>query len=334
MIEGNTEMTFSTDRRSLFKLGLAGAAGVVAAPQIMTRAAYAQTEMAGPIPPDVNRFMLGGFEVTTISDGLRPGEGPHPIFGQDQSAEAVAELMEENFLPSDRFVNGFTPTLVNTGSELVLFDTGLGEGAREAGMGKLRERLATAGYSPEQVTIVVLTHFHGDHISGMTEGNRPAFPNARYFAGQAEYDFWTASDRMSGPTEQNAQLVETKVKPFAERTTFLADGDEVVAGVSAMLAPGHTPGHMIFLLESEGKRLALTADTATHYVASLQRPDWHVQYDADKQMAADSRKKVFDMIATDRIPFIGYHMPFPSVGFIEKMDVGYRFVPVTYQFLV
>jgi len=99
-----------------------------------------------------------------------------------------------------------------------------------------------------------------------------------------------------------------------------------------MAAYGHTPGHLIFIMESGGKTLVLTADTANHYVASLQRPDWHVSFDTDKEMGAATRRRVFDMIATDRLPFIGYHMPFPSVGFVEKIDTGYRYIPETYQF--
>jgi glyoxylase-like metal-dependent hydrolase (beta-lactamase superfamily II) len=323
-------MQFATDRRSMLKSGLAAAAGL-AMPQIMIRAAHAQAEAEIPENPGYRRFTLGTFEITTIQDGQRPSEGPHPIFGQDQPAETVAELLEENFLPSDRFVNGFTPTLVRTESELILFDTGLGEGARGDGLGKLRERLQAAGHQPDDVTIVAITHFHPDHIGGLTEDDTPAFANARYVMGQAEYDFWTAPDRMSGPTEQVAQLVEQKVKPLAERTTFIGDGDEIVPGIAAMEAHGHTPGHLIFLLESGAQRLALTADTANHYVASLQRPEWHVQFDVDKELGAETRKKVFDMIAAERLPFIGYHMPFPSVGFVEKMDVGYRYVPMSYQ---
>ena len=100
-----------------------------------------------------------------------------------------------------------------------------------------------------------------------------------------------------------------------------------------MLAVGHTPGHMIFNVESEGERLVLTGDTCNHHVASLQRPDWHVRFDMDKEKGAEARRRVFDMVAADRVPFIGYHMTFPAMGYVEKLDLGYRFVPVTYQFL-
>ncbi|PRD43001.1 MBL fold metallo-hydrolase [Phyllobacterium phragmitis] len=317
-------------RRTLFQAS-AVLAGGLASPQIMIRAAEAAAPFSDARPPRFNRFKLGDFEVTTILDGLRAGDGPYPTFGMDQTQEAMAELMRQNFLPETKFVNGFTPTLVNTGSELILFDTGFGEGGRANGQGQLAATMQAAGYSPDQVGIVILTHMHGDHIGGLMEDDAPAFPNARYIAGQIEYDFWTSGDRAGTPAENNAKMVDAKVKPLAEKTSFIKPGDAVVSGITSEAAFGHTPGHLIFRLESGGKQLLLTADTANHYVASLQRPEWNVAFDVDKKQGGETRKRVFDMIAADRLPFIGYHMPFPAVGYVEKLDTGYRFVPVTYQ---
>jgi glyoxylase-like metal-dependent hydrolase (beta-lactamase superfamily II) len=267
-----------------------------------------------------------------IDDGGRVSEDPQATFGTNQSVDDVAALLEENFLPAETFRNSFSPTLVNTGSELVLFDTGNGEAGRAGGTGQLLSVLQAAGYAPEDVTVVVLTHLHGDHINGLMEGGAPAFANARYVIGQVEYDFWSDSARMGTPAEGGHQAVTEKVVPLADRATFIGDGDEVVPGVSAAAAFGHSPGHMIYRLESGGQQLVLTADTANHYVLSLQRPEWEVRFDMDKAAAAASRKAVFDMIASERIPFVGYHMPFPAVGFIEPLDTGYRFVPASYQF--
>ncbi|MCO5145457.1 MAG: MBL fold metallo-hydrolase [Aquamicrobium sp.] len=326
-------MTIAADRRSVLTMGLAAGAAL-ATPQLMMRAAQAKAPSSQVGNPGFNRFRLGAFEITAINDGTRPGDGIHTIFGVDRDEAEVSALLEENFLPVDRFFNSFTPALVNTGSDLVLFDTGLGAGAREGGLGQLRARLEASGYAPGDVTVVVLTHFHGDHIGGLMENGEPAFPNARYVTGQAEYDFWTADERQSGPTENAARGVQANVVPLAEKTTFIGDGDAVAPGITGMLAAGHTPGHMIFHLESEGRRLLLTADTSNHYVASLRRPDWHVSFDMDREAGAATRARVFDMVAAERIPFLGYHMPFPAVGFIEKLDVGYRFVPASYQFLL
>lgn len=310
--------------------------GIVTAPALLRGEARAQEtnrlEINRAMPPETDRFDVGSFGVLVVKDGSRPSGEPNETFGTDQSAETVGELLEANFLPTDQFVNSFAPTVVNTGSDVVLFDTGMGPGGRAQGMGRLIEGLTAGGYTPEDVTVVVLTHLHGDHIGGLMEDGGPAFPNARYVTGQVEYDFWTDTAREGTPAENGHKSVLEKVKPLADKMTFIGDGAEVVSGITGMAAFGHTPGHMIFNVESDGRRLILAADTANHYVLSLQRPEWEVRFDMDKAAAAATRKKVFDMIATDRVAFLGYHMPFPSVGYAEKLDTGYRFVPKSYQF--
>lgn len=285
--------------------------------------------MLGAATPQFYRFKLGGFEVTTLLDATRVMDGPHPTFGMDQSPEAVAELAAANYLPSDKMVNGFTPVLVNTGQDLVLFDTGLG-----GSNGTLPDQLAAAGYSPDQVDIVVITHMHGDHIGGLMTDGQPTFANARYVTGQAEYDFWSADERLSGPTENGAKLVRSNVVPLADKTTFLEEEGEVVSGINGIETFGHTPGHMSYHIESEGKRLLIWGDVANHFVVSIQRPDWHVGFDMDKDKAAQTRKRVFDMAAAERLPVTGYHMPFPALGFIEKTGDSYRWVPMSYQTLL
>jgi glyoxylase-like metal-dependent hydrolase (beta-lactamase superfamily II) len=320
----------SMSRRNLFKVTALGA-GALAAPQLMVRAAQAEVPMAAAQPAAYKRFSLGDFEITVLSDGHRVVPGPQKIFGTNKTEEEVAELLNTNYLPVDQMQFTFAPTLVNTGSDLVLFDTGNGEGGREGGVGQTLANLKASGYAPEQVTIVVLTHLHGDHIGGLMEAGAPTFPNARYITGQAEYDFWSSEDRIGTGTENGHKNVVSKVVPLADKMSFIGDGESVVSGITSMAAFGHTTGHMIYGLESGGRKLMLTADTVNHFVLSLQRPDWEVLFDADKAAAAQTRKAVFDMIAADRLPFIGYHMPFPSVGFIEKASEGYRFIPETYQ---
>jgi glyoxylase-like metal-dependent hydrolase (beta-lactamase superfamily II) len=315
-------------RRGLMA-GMAGAAAGWAGGS-WPGAALAAAPQIGPAAPTHYRFKLGEFEVTTISDGAVQVEGPHPLFGENVPAAEVQALAAQNFLPPDRMVIGFAPVVVNTGKELVLFDTGNGV-ARRPDAGRLASLLATAGFQPEQIDVVVLSHFHPDHVGGLIENGQPLLPNARYVTAAAEYDFWSPKERLSGPTERVATLVQANVVPLAEKTTFIKEGAEVVPGVEALDASGHTPGHLAFHIESAGKRLVVTADTANHFVVSLQRPDWHVRFDMDKEQATASRKRIFDLIATERIPFSGYHMPFPAVGYVEKQEQGYRYVPVAYQ---
>lgn len=319
-------------RRNFIVAASAAGGGAALSPFDSSQAqAQGQASVSKFENPGFHRFQFGDFEITTLSDGRRAGEAPEKTYAINQDPKDVAALLEENLLPTDRFVNSFTPVLINTGKELVLFDTGMGAGAREAGQGKLISALEASGYKADDVSLVVLSHFHPDHIGGLMEDGKPAFANARYAAGQKEFDFWTDPGRLETPAKTVAQMVEKNVKPFAEKTTFVDDGKEVVSGIHAVGAYGHTPGHLAFRVESGGKSLMLISDTANHSVITLQRPDWHVSFDIDKEMAVETRKRIFDMLATERLPFIGYHMPFPSLAYLQRAGEGYRYVPETYQ---
>jgi glyoxylase-like metal-dependent hydrolase (beta-lactamase superfamily II) len=226
--------------------------------------------------------------------------------------EEFAAVSAENFIPSDKVQFFFTPTVVNTGEELILFDTGMNPAGITAA-------LAAAGYTPDQVDKVVLTHTHGDHIGGLMGDMGETFANASYMIGAKEYDM------------SSGEAFETKVKPLAEKMTMLPEGGSVASGITAIEAFGHSPGHMVFMLESGGAQLLIAADFANHYVWSLAYPDWEVRFDRDKAAAAATRRKLLDMLAAERMPFIGYHMPFPAVGYVASKDGGYRYVPQSYQ---
>jgi glyoxylase-like metal-dependent hydrolase (beta-lactamase superfamily II) len=278
----------------------------------------AAAELMGPSVGPFSRFRLGGFDVTTLLAGTRTVPEPNTIFGLNATPEAFAEAAAEANIPTDRAQFFFTPTVVNTGRELVLFDTGLAAEATQAA-------LTAAGYSPEQVDIVVITHMHGDHIGGLMAGDAPAYPNASYITGATEFDSWAS---------QNNEAFEKNMRPVAEKTKMIGDGEAVVSGVTSMLAPGHTAGHMAYVIESDGQTLLLTADTTNHYAWSLARPDWEVSFDADKAQAAATRRKVLGMLAADKLPFIGYHMPFPALGYVEADGDGFRYVPASYQLIL
>ncbi|MEL6641863.1 MAG: MBL fold metallo-hydrolase [Pseudomonadota bacterium] len=270
---------------------------------------------AAPIHSDFN---LGDFRVTTLLAGSRAVEEPHGIFGLNVDDETFASVSAENFIPTDVAQFYFTPTVVNTGSEVILFDTGLNAGG-------ITSALGAAGYAPEDITHVVITHMHGDHIGGLADDSgTPTFANAAYITGQAEFDHWSGADNDN---------FKAKVAPLAEKMTFIGDGASVASGVTSMATFGHTPGHMAYMLESGGEQLALLADMTNHYVWSLAYPDWEVRFDMDKAAAAATRRRVLGMLAADKIPMVGYHMPFPGLGYVAAKDDGFQYVPHSYQLL-
>ena len=312
-------------------------AAISAAPLAMTplsRIAHAGAAKLGAAQPRHCRYKFGQFELTIIADSEAFIDGPYPIIGANAQEADVQKLMRENLLPETKYQPGFSPTIVNTGREIVLFDTGNGENGfvpRPAG-GWLAEGLAPAGFKPEDVDIVVISHGHPDHIGGVMNGGKPLFPNARYAIGQIEYDYWAPDGKHTGELEKLAAVFRANTKGLAERFTFLKPGDEVVPGITAVDAYGHTPGHLNFRIVSEGKEIYFWGDCAHHQVASLARPDWHCVFDIDKEQGAATRKRVYDMLATERIPVIGYHMPFPSIGYVERATPGaYRWLAHTYQ---
>ena len=264
------------------------------------------------------RIKLGEFDVTTLLVGSFPVSDPQTIFGTNVRAEEFGAVSVANNLPTDQAQFFFTPTLVNTGTELILFDTGLSsEGTTSA--------LTAAGYTPDQIDVVAITHMHRDHIGGLMAQGAPTFPNARYITGATEFDAWSTTGN---------ENFEAQVRPLADQMAFLEGGDQIAGGITALAAFGHTPGHMAYIIESGGKQLVLGADFANHYVWSLAYPDWEVKFDMDKAAAAKSRRMLLDMMATDKVPFVGYHMPWPAIGFVETRDSGFRYVPHSYQLML
>ena len=305
-----TEFTLS--RRGLLSAASAFPLAATARP------AFATAEMKGAGFAPYNRFKLGAFEVTTLLAGTRTVPDPQTIFGLNATAEEFTAASDAAMIPTDKAQFFFTPTLVNTGAELVLFDTGLnGAGITSA--------LTAAGYTPDQVDVVVLTHMHGDHIGGLMTDGAPTFPNAHYVTGSTEFNHWSTAGN---------EGFDKNVKPLAEKMTMLDDQGSAASGISAMAAFGHTPGHMAYRIESEGKNLTIGADFANHYVWSLSHPDWEVKFDMDKAKAAETRKALLGMMASEKIPFIGYHMPFLALGFVEAKDGAFRYVPASYRFIL
>jgi glyoxylase-like metal-dependent hydrolase (beta-lactamase superfamily II) len=294
--------------------------------------------MQGEMQPTVYRFRFGGFEIANVMDSKVVRDGLYPAFCGNQAAEAAQDVARRNNIEIDRFEHPFIPTLVNAGRQLVLFDTGNGALRREHERfrgrvpdGDLVARLGQAGYKAEDIDVVVITHGHPDHIGGLTEGGAPVFPRARYVFGATEFDYWRRGDNVREARKFNRELFMQICAPLADRASFIKPGDDVVPGIRAVDAAGHSIGMMAYHIESEGKRLLVWADTCIHYVMSIQRPEWPIDVDDDKDKAVATRKRILDMVASDRLFVAGFHMPFPGLGHVERSAGGYRWVPVSYQ---
>ncbi|UWQ20380.1 MBL fold metallo-hydrolase [Jannaschia sp. W003] len=275
--------------------------------------------MSGPMPRN-RSFTLGDLNVTVLLAGTNKAEGDmQETFGMNVDADTFASVSQDAFIPTDASMFFFQPTVVRTGDEVVLFDTGLNaEGIVAA--------LEGAGMTPGDVTKVVITHMHPDHIGGLMGDDGPTFANAAYVTGETEMNAWQ---------ENPNDAFSAKVAPIADQFELISEGAEVAPGLTAEAMFGHTPGHMGYRMSSGDRQAMLTADMTNHYVWSLAHPDWEVRFDMDKEMAAETRRRVLGMIADERIPMIGYHMPFPAIGFVERGgDDGFRWVPESYQLML
>ncbi|MCA0032688.1 MBL fold metallo-hydrolase [Mesorhizobium sp. B263B2A] len=247
-------------------------------------------------------------------------------FAAGQSPGAALKLMASNFIDQDRYEHCFIPTLVDTGSEKILFDTGCGDEDSS-----LLDCLQDLGLGADDIDVVVITHGHPDHIGGLVRNGEPVFRRARYVFGAAEFAFWTEATAVREARLANRDLFRQICTGLADQATFIAPGDEVLPGVTAIDAAGHSPGLLAFLVESGGQRLLIWSDAFLHYVVSVQQPDWHADFDDDKQQAVETRKRLLKMAADQRLLVAGHHMPFPGLGYIESANGSFRWLPVSYQ---
>ncbi|MGD9919984.1 MAG: MBL fold metallo-hydrolase [Pseudorhodoplanes sp.] len=297
--------------------------------------ALAKAPMLNTQAPAYYRYKLGSFEVTVVSDGpLGLGALQDNIFAGISKAD-FTKILHDNYLPSDAVEMDQNVVVVNTGEKLVLFDTGDG-GSTMFGpkSGRLIANLRAAGIDPKEIDVVALTHAHPDHCWGlMATDGKPNFPNAQIALSQADFDFWTDEGKAAMGDMMKALVGGTRrhLIPNRERIAFVTDGQEVVPGIRAIATPGHTVGHLAFAITSGGKTLVNTGDVAHHHIVSMQQPRAAFSYDTDGAQGVASRLRTFDMLATDRLPFVSYHFPWPGLGYVARHGDAYRYFPAPMQ---
>jgi len=308
----------------------AGAALAVAT-AMLALSAQAAAPLAKAQAPGYYRMMLGDVEVTALSDGTVALEVDklltHTTPAQTKQALARAYLAS----PVETSVNAY---LVNTGTKLVLIDTGAG-GLFGPTLGGLVANLKAAGYQPEQVDEVYITHMHPDHVGGLVAGGKPVFPNAVVRADRHDADFWLSQKTLDAAPKDEKGFIEgamASLNPYVNAGRFKPfDGDtELVPGVRALPSPGHTPGHTTYVVESKGQKLVLWGDLMHVAAVQFARPAVTIQFDTDSRAAAVQRKKAYADAAKQGYWVAAAHLPFPGIGHLRRDGGGYAFVPANY----
>jgi glyoxylase-like metal-dependent hydrolase (beta-lactamase superfamily II) len=314
-------------RRTLLAGSAASALGAGAVP------AAATAPLVGKQSSGIYRYKIGSFELTALYDGIwyRPITDAfirNAPFGEVENALATA------FMPPDKLTTPFTTLIVNTGKKLVLIDTGTG-GQISPTAGNLGDNLAAAGIDPKTVDLIVISHFHPDHINGIKDkDNALVFPNAEIMVPGPEWAFWMDDGNLNAaPTDlkltfRNQRRIFTDI---ARNVTQFEPGAEVAPGIVTLPAAGHTPGHTVFAVHSGDQSLMVLSDTAQHPAIFARHPDWQAAFDVDGPAAVATRKRIFDRAAADRMLVTGYHFPFPACGHIVRTATGYEHVPLEWQ---
>jgi glyoxylase-like metal-dependent hydrolase (beta-lactamase superfamily II) len=313
------------NRRSL----LAGSALAAAA---MPAAGLAKAPPAGKQAPGVYRYKLGDYEMTALYDGIW-NRAIDDKFVRNVALPQVQKALSDSFFPIDKLPVPFTVLLVNTGTRLVLLDSGTAGQFPGGTSGSMNENLAAAGVAPSAIDTIVISHFHPDHINGIkTKDDVLVFPNAEVLVPAPEWAYWMDDAKLStAPQELKGNFLNVrrvfknvKVQPYEP-------GKDVAPGITSIAAYGHTPGHTAFAVASGSQAMLVLSDTTNHPWLFLRNPEWQAAFDMDGQMAVDTRRRLLDQAVADKMLVQGYHFPFPACGHVTKSGANYDFVPIMWQ---
>lgn len=323
--------SIGASRRDLMIGAGALTAGAMLGGRLSTESAHAQP-MQPDQAPGFYRYKVGDLIVTAINDGFatRPLEG----FIKNAELADVQKAMEAAYLPKDALNITFTTLAIQDGDRLTLIDTGNGDSGAPT-TGTWMANFKAAGFDPANVSTVIFSHFHGDHISGFRlKDGTAVFPNAHIMVPEAEWAFWMDDAKMSAAPEQAKgafQNVRRVFGPVADKVERFGPDKEVVPGITTIAAPGHTPGHTVFALSSGNGALMAMSDTTNHPALFVRNPDWTAVFDMDGPLAIETRRKLLDRVSADRMQVAFYHAPFPATGHIAKDGSGFQLVPVQWS---
>ena len=323
-------MTELTRRRLL-----TAAAATSLAPLVPALPARAAAPASGKQSPGIYRYKVGSYECTSINDGSRTFPMPDG-FVKNVSKDEALKAAEAAYFPKGMVTVPFNPQLINTGSKLVLIDTGIGPGVAPS-VGLTVPNMIAVGIDPKSVDVVILSHLHPDHANGIKAADGSlAFPNAEIKLPAKDWAFWM-SEENAAKAQDNPMMkayfagVRKTFAGLENKVTRYEWGQEVAPGITAIDTNGHTPGHTSFVVASGSAKVLIQSDVTNIPELFLRHPDWHVAYDVDPVQAQATRHKFYDMAAAEKATVVGFHFAFPSIGYVEKDGSNYRLIPATWR---
>jgi glyoxylase-like metal-dependent hydrolase (beta-lactamase superfamily II) len=329
------------NRRQFIRTGAAALAGAAVLPSAVSgrRTERVENTITDSLhrSPGFYRFTLDETEITVFSDGSF--RLPSDILAVNAEQGKREEFFRLRMIPSDEFPVQSSPVLIKTENHRVLVDTGSGfSGQEEATDGRLGMALRAAGIQPESIDVVILTHAHPDHLGGLVHyaTQQPFFPNAEIVISDRELDFWTDSDvslRLPDWMDPFLPGIQSVLEAMDGRFRTISAGDEIVSGIRSIASPGHTQGHIAIALEARDRELLLVGDSITNIHIDFEHPDWHLAFDLEPEVASRTRKHLLDMAATDGMLMLGYHFPFPGIGYALRRGDAWQWYPAGWTVL-
>jgi len=280
-------------------------------------------------------FQVGTFKCVVVNDGTFAYPHPAQIFFLNAPKERLEQVLRKHNLDPqqwEQYVSPYPCLVINTGQHQVLVDTGAG--SLEPTTGKLIPNLHAEGIAPEDIDTVILTHGHPDHIGGNIDSEgKPAFPNARYIMWKDEWDFWTSEPNLAELSidehikEVLITVARNNLPPIQDQLDFVDHETEIVPGIRAVAAHGHTPGHMVVAVAPDSEQLLYISDAVLHEI-HLEQPDWYAAVDLAPEQVVTTRRRLLDRAATEKALVLAFHLPFPGLGYVIQKGEGWWWQPI------